>query len=124
MAFAPGTAAFVTVGGSPRTFDTWNVVLSCDTADVSDYDRVAARFLYGLPVARVTMGGPYAVGALGMRVGVEYSVVFGITAVVGITLTVLVTNITPKTAVRGVAQCEVAGVVNSDWPTAASVIAL
>lgn len=124
MAFAPGKEAYVTVDGFTKTFDEWTFEKSSDKADVSDYDRVAARWLPGLVVAQVTMSGPYTVEDLGMMEGSEYDVVLGITTTFGLPVTVLVTSIRIKTAVRGVARTEVAGVVNSDFFTDPVIVTL
>lgn len=113
--FAAGKEAYVTVDGSDKTFDEWSISLSCDKADVSDFDRRSARWLSGLPTSTLTMSGPYDVNALGMQVGEEYEVVLGITSLYGLPITALVLDIRPDAKVRGVVRVAVTGVVNSDW---------
>lgn len=114
MDFAAGRNAYVTVQSTDRAFDSWVLVTSCETVDVSDYDRRSAKTLPGLPRASVTLSGPYAVGELGMIEGQEYEVQLGITDTVFVDVTVLVDRISLSQSVRGVARVDVTGVVTSD----------
>lgn len=124
MAFAGGKVAYCKVATVAKTFDEWSLNLARDKADVSDFDRKAARWLPGLPVATVSMSGPYSVNALGMVVGTEYAVELGITALVFVTVTVQIETIRPRQSVRGAARVEVTGVVNSNFLTESTITGL
>lgn len=124
MAYAPGINAYVSYSAGTRHFDTWSLNQQTETVDVSNYDRRSALFVKGLPVATMTLSGPYSVGNLGLREGTEYSVTLGITGVSSITVTLLVQNIRFTHTVRGVARVEITGVVNSDFPNEATIAAL
>jgi len=116
-----GTLAYVELPGGGYTFDSWTLDLSCETADVSDYRRTAARFLGGLPVASISLSGPYSRNTsntpqgLGMVPRFEYAITLGLSPFIGILVTVLVRSVRVTHTVRGVARTEVTGVVNDDF---------
>jgi hypothetical protein len=122
VAFCPGTAAYVTVGGTARTFDEWSVATTLDAADVSDFNRREARWLSGLPICRVTMSGPYSQGTLGMLIGQEYSIVYGVSGSMGLAINTLILAINPKTKARDAARVEVVGIANSTFLNVVNVL--
>lgn len=114
MAFAVGREASVTVQSTAKKFDSWSIVLSCETADVSDFDRRSAKTLPGLPRAAITLSGPYEVGELQMEQGQVYTAELGITDTVSVDVEMLVEKVTLTQTVRGVARVDVTGVVTDD----------
>ncbi len=117
----PGTAAYVELPQGEYTFDSWALTLTSDKADVSDYDRIASRFLPGATFGAVTLGGPFSTNdgaspqGLGMISGSSYDVTLGLTDAVGVVVNVQVEVSRIVVDVHGVARVEVAGVVNNDF---------
>lgn len=120
VTYAPGTEAYVTLPHGDYTFDSWVLDTVSDAADVSDYERVSARWLPGLVSGTITLSGPYSVNSeytpqgLGMVVGTEYEITLGLNDTIGVPVTVLVRGIKVGQAVRGIGRVDVTGVVNSD----------
>ncbi len=114
MAFAAGKSAYCSVQSNQKTFDSWVVTTSCETVDVSDYERRSAKTLPGLSRAAITLSGPYSVEDLGMHQGREYYVELGVTEDFYVDVNVLVDKITLAQSVRGVARVDVTGIVVGD----------
>jgi hypothetical protein len=111
-----GKFAYVSVTGVDKPFDSWALSMSCEKADLSDFDQTEANWSYGLQSASVVLSGPYDdANSLGILPTNEYEVVLGITEAFGISLPVLVTDVRPATKVRDIARVEVIGMVNSNF---------
>lgn len=133
----PGTLAYVELPQGRYTFDGYTITTTTEKADVTNFDRVAAKWLPGSTFGAVALSGPLTTDTaatpqgVGLIAGNEYSITFGLggwdvdagTAddTVTVTLTVLVESARVVQSVGGVARVEVSGVVNSDFLADADV---
>lgn len=117
--FLSGKSGSVMIGTVAYSFHDWSLAMKTDTPKISNFTSAPYHaYLAALTGATLKLSGPYNEGNCAFTSGTSYTFILGYTNSVNITVTAIISEITPKVDVEDAQRIEISGQVTGSFTAA------
>lgn len=122
MPFAPksGITGFVKLGSTTYAFGKWSLAMKAGTPKVTNFTSAYQAVVAGVVSATLTLSGPWDYGNMPLVIGTSYVFHLGLDTGVELSLTAIVSGITPENDVEDAARVTVTAESNGSFTAAIS----
>lgn len=108
MAYKSGKEGYVLQDGVSRGFAKWSFPMKAATPKVNNFNGGGfEQFVVGLAGATAKISGPWDIGSCPFTLGSSYTFNFGVTSVVYLVATAIVSGINPANDVEGTPMLDI-----------------
>jgi hypothetical protein len=123
QSFVGGTQGYVQTGtltSSRYAFKSWQLKMACALPKANNFLSPYQRVVAGLISAQLTVEGPYDGNSMAFSAGASYDWVLGLSMSISLTVTALISDITPKNDIEDMPRVSITA--ESDGAFTASIV--